>query len=447
MTLITNNSNSSQLVKIKPQRNPSSSVNYQFLLGIAAFSTSFGLSLIPNWDFSKAFFTAIITVLATYSSAFFVDKRRRNNELKIIGSLHKHIRDLEGLKYRIFREVKQLEEYQTVLYSETQKLENKITQCRSQRDRLHRDIGNYAAHKKKIELEVNSLTNEFHNLEKSNSELTNSYNNLIAEKRRIEMNYNVCRTELSQIQTQIEILKPEKEKLEVDVTLLERIKPQLEEKLYELRLENQKLELEVGHQKELLLDTNKTHKNLEQSLSNLQNQAIDKQVEINQLQNQVSILRTEHDLLQNQIWELLQQIETLETIDHAVTITSAIASDITKENIEEENLGLFPFDEILETYDQDNELANHSDHLGIEWQNFLGKISQDHIVILTAIATEQNPQTTIKKIAEKNITMPNLLIDDINEIAHNTLGEIIIEINNEIPKISSEYLLKVQKMI
>lgn len=447
MTLITNNSNSSQLVKVKSQRNPSSGMNYQFLLGIAAFSTSFGLSLIPSWDFSKAFLTAIITVLATYSSAFFVDKRRRNNELKIIGSLHKHIRDLEGLKYRIIREVKQLEEYQTLLYNETQQLENIITECRSQRDRLHRDIGNYAAQKKKIELEINSLTNEFHNLENSNSELTNSCNNLIAEKRRIEINYNVSRTELSQIQTQIETLKPEREKLESDVTLLERIKPQLEEKLYELRLENQKLELEVAHQKELLVDTNKTHKNLEQSVSNLQNQAIDKQIEINQLQNQISILRQEHDSLQNQVWELLQQIETLETIDHAVTITSAIASDITKENIEEENLGIFPFDEILETYDQNDQLVHHSDHLAKEWQNFREKISQDHIEILIAIATQENPQTTIKKIAEKNITMPSLLIDDINEIAHNTLGEIIIETNNEIAKIADEYLLKVQEMI
>ena len=87
------------------------------------------------------------------------------------------------------------------------------------------------------------------------------------------------------------------------------------------------------------------------------------------------------------------------------------------------------------------------DHRNIEWQNFREKISQDQIEILTAIATQENAQATIKKIAEINITMPNILIDEINEIAYDTLGEIIIETNNEIPKIANEYLLMVEIMI
>ncbi len=43
--------------------------------------------------------------------------------------------------------------------------------------------------------------------------------------------------------------------------------------------------------------------------------------------------------------------------------------------------------------------------------------------------------------------MPSLLIDDINKIAYDTLGEIIIETNNEIPKIANDYLLMVETMI
>ena len=43
--------------------------------------------------------------------------------------------------------------------------------------------------------------------------------------------------------------------------------------------------------------------------------------------------------------------------------------------------------------------------------------------------------------------MPNLLIDTINEIANNTIGELIIETNTEIPKIIEEHLLNVKTMI
>jgi hypothetical protein len=43
--------------------------------------------------------------------------------------------------------------------------------------------------------------------------------------------------------------------------------------------------------------------------------------------------------------------------------------------------------------------------------------------------------------------MPNLLIDSINEIANNTLGELIIETESENPEISPEHILNVQKMI
>jgi predicted nuclease with TOPRIM domain len=252
MTLITNNTNN--LSTIKPRKVQSTIFSYQVVLGIAAFSISFGLSLVPSWDFPKAFLTGIITVLATYAAAFLVDKRRRNDELRMIGSLQRRIRDIEGLKSRIVREIQQLEEYRNLLYTETQQLENQIGDCRSQRDSLHRDIGTFAAQKKQIEAEVYNLKNEFVHLENSNIELNNSCNNLITEKRRLEINCHASRAELNQIQPQIDILKQEKQELENDVTLLERLKPQLEEKLYELRIEVQTQELKIAKQDDLTIN-------------------------------------------------------------------------------------------------------------------------------------------------------------------------------------------------
>ena len=43
--------------------------------------------------------------------------------------------------------------------------------------------------------------------------------------------------------------------------------------------------------------------------------------------------------------------------------------------------------------------------------------------------------------------MPNLLIDSINERANDTIGELIIETELEVPIIYAEHILNVRKMI
>lgn len=428
MTLITNNSNN--LTTIKPSKMQPTIVSHRVVLGITAFSISFGLSLVPNWDISKAFFTGIITVLATYAAAFLVDKRRRSDELRMIGSLQRRIRDIEGLKSRILKEIHQLEEYRNLLYTETQQLENQIGDCRSQRDGLHRDIGTLAAQKKQIETELNNLQDEFKNLDNSNIELNNICNNLIVEKRRLEVNCNASRAELHQIQPQLETTKQQKKSLENDVILLERLKPQLEEKLYELRIEVQNQELEIARQNDLLLQTNTAINSLENTVNALRNRTIEQKSEANELQNQIAFLQNERDLLQNQVWELLQQIET-------------INPQILPDN-EENDLELFPFDELLEPLDNQD---YDTDNLPKEWDDFLKHLPIDKIQVLQAILEGDNPKATIKQIAEANITTPNLLINAINDIASNTIGKLIIKTNTEIPEIIEEHLLNVKIMI
>jgi chromosome segregation ATPase len=415
---------------------PPAIVSHQVILGIAAFSVSFGLSLVPNWDFSKAFLSGIITVLATYSAAFLVDKRRRTDELKIVGSLRRRIRDLEALKSRIFREIEQLEIYKNLLYTETQQLEKQIGDCRNQRDGLHRDIGTFAAQKKQIESEVHNLQNEFNTLENSHIGLNNSYNNLIIEKRKLELNCNVFRAEIKQIQIQIDICKQEKKELENDLILLGRLKPQLEEKLYELRVESQNQEIEISKQNDLLTQITTSKNNLEHTINTLRIKTLEQQSEINQLQNQISLLQEERDLLQNQVWELMQ-VETINS-----------NCEILPDN-QENNVELFPFDELLQPLDIDIIDTEHDQptNLPTEWHNLLENLPAYEIQVLKAILEKDNPQETIKQIAEANITMPNLLIDAINEIANQAIGKSIIETKSEIPEIIEEHLLNVKTMI
>jgi len=394
----------------------------RFLLGIVAFSVSFGLSLVPNWDFGRAFLTGIITVLATYAAALFVDKRRRSHEMLVLVTLRKRIKEQEALKNRTYREIKQIEEHRNLLYAESQQLQAQIAESRNQRDSLHRELGNCASQKKQLETETNNLKNTIQTLEKTHTELNNTCTNLTAEKRRLELNSNVSRAEIAQLQTHIETLRQEKEEIENSITLLGRLKPQLEEKMYELRMEVQELEIVVNQHNQKLAEINTEKDTINQQITG-------KKAELEQLKGQVSVLQTERDFLQSQVWELLQQTETLNV------------ENIAEHPQPEDEIELFPFADLIAPSEEPNE------SLPEEWTNFLEKLPGHEIEVLKAIIQEDNPKAVIKQIAEANITMPNLLIDSINELANDIIGELIIEPGEDIPEVYQEHQGNVRKML
>lgn len=410
-------------------------ISNRFILGIVAFSVSFGLSLVPNWDFNKAFLTGLITAVTIYAAALFVDKRRRNYEIFILGSIRKRIKEMEGLKARVVREINQIEEHHNLLYAESQQLQNQVTESRNQRDSLHRELRTFAGQKKQLETEINTLQTEINNLQKNQTELNNAFSVLTAEKRRLESNCNVSRSEITHLQSQISELQQEKQEIESNLTLLGRLKPQLEEKLYELRIAIQELEVETTQKNQLLVAVKAERENIQAILNSSQTQLAEHKAELQQLQEQVSLLQEERDSLQNQVWELLQQIETFNP-EHL------------SDNYKEDDHELFPFSEIMETTAiRSTSEAETSENLPEEWTNLLENLPVYELQVLKAIVEQDNPNAAIKKIAEANITMPNLLIDSINERANDTIGELIIDSNSQSPEVYPEYMKDVKKMI
>ncbi|WP_322660882.1 tellurite resistance TerB C-terminal domain-containing protein [Nostoc sp. DedQUE09] len=426
---------SDNLITLKTSNMQSVTISNRFILVIVAFSVSFGLSLVPSWDFNKAFLTGVITAVTIHTTALFIDKRRRNYEMFVIGSLRKRIKDMEGLKARVVREINQIQEHHNLLYAESQQLQNQVIESRSKRDSLHRELRTFAGQKKQLETEVSSLQTEINNLQKNQTELNNAFSILTAEKRRLESNCNVSRAEITQLQSQISELQHEKQEAESNLTLLGRLKPQLEEKLYELRITIQELEVETNQNNQLLVATKTERENIQAILNSSQTQLAEYKAELQQLQGQVSLLQEERDSLQNQVWELLQQVETLNP-------------EPLSENSQEDDIELFPFSEIIES---SNVIVNSevetSENIPEEWTNFLGNLPGHELQVLKAIVEQDNPNSAIKKIAEANITMPNLLIDSINERANDTIGELIINSDLESPKVYQEYITDVKKMI
>ncbi len=407
----------------------------RFIIGIVAFGVSFGLTLVLKWNFGEAFFTAIITVPATYLAAFFVDKRRRNYEMLILDSLHKRIRELEGLKSHCISEVTQLENHRNLLYNESNQLQNQVADRRNQRDVLNRELSNFIGQKKQIEVVLNQLRSEIDNLEKTKIE---THNSLSAEKRRQELNINVSRAEITKLQIHVNELKCQQEELENNLTLLERLKPQLEEKLHELRVHIQELETQEHQKNELILAKTTERKNIETKIKSFQTKITTKQEEFNHLETQISLLKDERDLLQTQVWELLRQLENQnqESLDSNNVLDSTL----------EEDVELFPFSDLLEIEPTNIEISKIK-KVPTKWAAFSRQLSDSEFQVLKAILEQKNPQAAIKQIAEANITMPNLLIDAINERSSDTIGELIIQTNTELPVIYPEHMANVKKVI
>ncbi|MEH2374851.1 tellurite resistance TerB C-terminal domain-containing protein [Nostoc sp.] len=426
---------SDNLTTLKTSNMQSVMISNRLILGIVAFSVSFGLSLVPNWDFKKAFLTGIITAVTIYTAVLFVDKRRRNYEMFVLGSLRKRIKDMEGLKARVVREINQIEEHHNLLYAESQQLQNQVTESRNQRDSLHRELRTFAGQKKQLETEISSLQTEIHNLHNNQAELNNAFSVLTAEKRRLESNCNVSRSEITLLQSQISELQQEKQEVESNLTLLGRLKPQLEEKLYELRIAIQELEVETNQNNQLLVATKTERENIQTILNSSQTQLAEQKAELQQLQGQVSLLQEERDSLQNQVWELLQQIETFNP-------------EPLSDNLKEDDIELFPFSEIIESSAIiDTSEVDTSENIPEEWTKFLENLPLYELQVLKVIVEQDNPKAAIKKIAEANITMPNLLIDSINEQASDTIGELIINSDSESPEVYPEHITHVKKII
>ncbi|MGB0386791.1 MAG: TerB N-terminal domain-containing protein [Ardenticatenaceae bacterium] len=82
-----------------------------------------------------------------------------------------------------------------------------------------------------------------------------------------------------------------------------------------------------------------------------------------------------------------------------------------------------------------------------EWAEFAAQLADFQFQALHAIMSDNNPSTRLTQIANANATMPEPMIDTINEIALETIGDIIIEAYPTPQIIEEEYLEAIQEIV
>lgn len=374
-------------------------VKNRLLLGSVVFSVSLVLSLIISQDIGIALKTGLVTIPATFLGVSAVNLKQRNQQKLILNDLQAEIYKLENWQVQLNQALRATSEQKqqtetniNFLQVQLRQLSERTTEQRYYQQQITQQLDLLVQQKSSLETSYQELQAQVQLLEQHKGELDRSVRSLKKLKHDAEAEFHLFETQLQELRNQVTSLHIQKQELEDGVTLLNRLKPQLEEKSHQLQTEIQQLETQQAKLSESL-NVIFTQKNTNQIHLSLLNQ------------------------------ELLEQQAKNKQIKQELT-----------QLIEQKN-NFFS--------------AQNTDKVPEEWQSFIAHLSQPELQVVEAIMQQSDPSTAIKKIAEDNITMPELLIDSINECALDTIGDLLIEPGSDsIPLgIMEEYLIQLNKIL
>lgn len=374
-------------------------VNNRLLLGSVVFSASLVLSLIVSQDVGMALKTGLITIPATFLGIAAVNLKQRNQQKLILNDLQAEIYTLEKWQSQLNQSLRVISEQRqqtetniNFLQVQLRQLSERTTEQRYYQQQVTQELDLLVQQKHSLETTLQELQAQVQGLEQHKGEIDQSVRSLKKLKHDTEAEFYLFENQLQDLHSQVTHLHIQKQELEDGVMLLNRLKPQLEEKSHQLQTEIQQLEKQQAEYSE--------------SLDAIAKQKATTQIHLSLLNQELLEQQAENDKIKQQSNQLIAQIKHL-----------------SSEKI--------------------------ADKIPEEWQNFISHISQSEMQVIEAIIQQSDPSATIKKIADDNITMPELLIDSINECALDTIGDLLIEPGSDsIPLgIMEEYLLLLNKII
>lgn len=372
----------------------SARVTNWIVLGSVAFGVSVCLSLLANRDITKAFFTGAITIPATYIGAVIIHKRRIYQEKLLINSLHSQIQELEWRKA-------DLNEFLLAALTEEQEVEASINSLESELHYLRSQVSEGYNHKRVMNWELATLQEQKQQQQ--------------AELYFLQSQVNTLETELKELNQALVPKTLEIRRTETDRTSLELELRELKAQIVEQRNARQTLEQELTRLKQ--------HKNylIEETKSREDYLNLFK-IELLQLQTHVTKQQTEKQALEQELLSLREQKQQLEEELNNLKVQTNILPLLT---------------------------SNTPTELPKEWMEFRRQLADYELLVIKAIAEQDNPGTALKKIAQEKLTMPELIIDNINNYALDKLSDRIIEpgsVSNH-PTIAEEYLTMVKQII
>lgn len=232
--------------------------------------------------------------------------------------------------------------------------------------------------------------------------------------KQLEASVNTLQIERSQLLNRVSELHNQREGLNHELIALHRQKRQIEEESYNLQAQ-----VQIFENQQTELSQTLSSKTVEVERSEAKKKSL--KIQLEQLQAQ--LIKQQHNKTAIEKELILLEMKRRQYDVKYSQTTSNIADDSNEEIIAPKNLP-------------------------DEWQQFMEKLPEHNLGILNAIVKQDNASATLKSIAEENLTMPELLINSINELALDTIGDLIIEPGTVPPQIcDQEYITKVKQIL
>jgi len=282
----------------------------------------------------------------------------------------------------------------TALQAELSQIKGQITDHRQTREKLSRDVANVREDKRQLEATVKTLKSEVQELEACRVELEQFLTYAEAKKRELETGSNPLQEALKQLQTQVSALQEELPVLEAQILDRRSQKEALEQQLAALS------SAPLGVTAPLQPKLNGSQPSHGATTSNGNHAEAHPKPAIAPKTNAKQAVQPKQSVSKQPIVTVKANNQAFQPGSQAGTATLLSESIATEKPTSD---------------------------LPSEWTEFMVQLPEYELQALKVIVEQAHPAAALKHIAEENLTMPELLIDSINERALETVGDLLID--------------------
>ena len=452
----------------------------RFTLSSIAFGVSFGITLgLSQGNFLGAIGSGSLTFLSSQIGYVIANRQPTDSDEEQLGwrieEVRGHIRSLQSRRAAAYEDLTQLSQERDRVSATLRSLQSQVYQLQSNTTLSSQVTNNLSqpvspswnlsspsprrtmAELQSSEALIRNSEAHISSLEREEADLTRSLSATLATQQRAEAQLSSTTIELNALMAQVAQQKANRTQILKEITQLEAERKSIKKELVTLQTEIQSLDL---YRQEL----SRLAKSAEPVRDQVTAGTLSLQTAIVQLQDQIGSLHDELETLETQILDRRTQKNSLDL----ELVTLHTQKENAQPSAELNNLASFdPWQDAIVVNSQSNGRSNgksnassdstapveldfsQEPNLDATWTKFATLLPKYEVQALTAIVRHARPAQRLKQIAEANLTMPELLIDSINERALEVVGDIILEPSAQpgVPVIAQEYEGAIQAIL
>ncbi len=415
----------------------------RLILSFVTGGVGFGLSLLILRDFKQAAFTGVMGFVGSQAGVMVTGRQQEDQLHDRREELQRHIRALQARRTGVYEELAALQAQYKTLSQQAVRPDRSAISTASAPNPWTPNLMPPIAPSRAARVSWDLTTPRRSPVEQELDDIEARLQSLAAEESRIEVALQASLAAKQQADLHCHSREAELQQLQAKVAEQATLKQALDQTILELEQQQQQLQTQIPALQTQIhdLETRRTRLDREAASAKPSSSgSIALQGAIDQMQSQITALRSELGDLESQILDRRNQKQQL---DQALQSPQTAPPPTTR------LADAIPTVSKAAAKPKASPKPTTSNGLSQEWTVFKGKLQPYEFQALCAIALEENPTSVLKRLAESNLTMPEMLIDTINEQALEAIGDLILEAGHDAAStiIAQEYRDEVATLI